>query len=155
VKFNRRGTVITLLTALGLLIPASIGLFLSGVPKIFSPFPALTAIPFFMLIQWHLEYAAVLLPTLLFLMWNPQLFRAEGKIPKRTYVLFALFAALSAVDFALSWKWGLQYQGPQYTAIVFSINVAWVGFLCSLDAICLAVLVCISVARGISLTVSA
>jgi len=66
-------------------------------------------------------YAAVLLPTLFFLMWNPQLFRAEGKIPKRTYVLFALFAALSAIDFAVSWKWGLQYQGPQYTAIVFSI----------------------------------
>ncbi len=128
-KLDRRGTVITLLTALGLLIPASNGLFLSGAPTIFSPFPALTAIPALMLTQWHLGYAAVLLPTLFFLMWNPQLFRAEGKIPKRTYVLFALFAALSAIDFAVSWKWGLQYQGPQYTAIVFSINVAWVGFL--------------------------
>jgi hypothetical protein len=129
VKFNRRGTVITLLTALGLMIPASIGLFLSGVPTIFSPLPALTVLPAFILAQWHLGYAAVLLPTLLFLMWNPQLFRGEGKIPKRTYVLFTLFVALSAVDFALSWKLGLQYQGPQYTAIVFSINVAWIGFL--------------------------
>jgi hypothetical protein len=111
------------------MIPASIGLFLSGVPTIFSPLPALTVLPAFILAQWHLGYAAVLLPTLLFLMWNPQLFRGEGKIPKRTYVLFTLFVALSAVDFALSWKLGLQYQGPQYTAIVFSINVAWIGFL--------------------------
>jgi hypothetical protein len=44
-------------------------------------------------------------------------------------VLFARFTALSAVDFALGWKWGLKYEGPEYMAIVFSINVAWVGFL--------------------------
>jgi hypothetical protein len=71
-KVDRRGTLITLLTALGLLIPASIGLFLSGVPTIFSPLPALTVIPALMLTQWHLEYAAALLPTLVFLAWNPQ-----------------------------------------------------------------------------------
>jgi hypothetical protein len=129
VSIDRRGTLITLLSALGLMIPASIGLFLSGVPTIFSPLPALTVIPALLLTQWHLEHAAVLLPTLFFLLWNPQLFRAEGKIPRRSYVLFALLAALSAIDFAISWKWGLQYQGPLYTAIVCSINMAWIGFL--------------------------
>jgi hypothetical protein len=129
VKLDRRGTVITLLTALGLLIPASVWLFLSGVPTIFSPFPALTVIPALMLAQWHLEYAAVLPPAVLFLLWNPQLLRAEGKILKRSYVLFALVAVLSGVDFVLSWKWGLRYQGPPYTAIVCSINIAWIGFL--------------------------
>lgn len=65
-EFDRRGIVITLLTALGLLVPTSIGLFLSGVPTILSPLPALTAIPALILTQWHLEYAVVLLPTLLF-----------------------------------------------------------------------------------------
>jgi hypothetical protein len=129
VKLGPLGTVITLLTALALLVPAPIGVFLSGVPTVFSPFPALTVIPALMLAQWHLEYGAALLPSLLFLLWNPQLFRAEGKIPKRSYVLFALLAALSAVDFVLSWKWGLQFQGPQYTAMVCSINIAWIGFL--------------------------
>jgi hypothetical protein len=129
VKLDRRGTVFTLLTAMGLLIPASIGLSLSGAPTIFSPFPALTFIPALLLVQWHLEYAVVLLPALLFLLWNPQLFRAEGKIPKRSYVLFGLIAALSVVDFAVSWKSGLQYHGAKYTAIVCSINVAWIGFL--------------------------
>jgi hypothetical protein len=82
-----------------------------------------------MLSQWHLEYVALLLPTLLFVFWNPQLFRAEGKIPKRSYVLFLLLAVLNAVAFVVDWKWGLKYQGSQYTALVCSINILWVGFL--------------------------
>jgi hypothetical protein len=129
VKFNRRDATITLLSALALTIPASIGVFLTGVPTIFSPSPALTVIPVLILLQWHLEYAAVLVPTVLFLLWNPQLFRGEGKIPTRSYILFALLAILSAIDFAASWKWALRYHGPQYAVIVCSINVAWVGFL--------------------------
>ena len=129
VKLTEHSSVVTLLTALTLAGPASIGLFLTGVPTIFSPFPALTVIPALMLAQWHLEYAAVLIPALLFLVWNPQLFRAEGKIPKRSYVLLVLLAILSCVDFVVSWKWGLKYQGPPYTAIICSINIAWLGFL--------------------------
>ena len=127
-NFSRRGTVITLLAALGLTVTASIGLFVSGAPTIFSPFPALTVIPVLMLPQ-PLQYSGVLLPGLLFLFWNPQLMRLEGKVPKRTYILFALLAALSVLYFAESWKWGLQYQGPQFTAVICSINVAWIGFL--------------------------
>ena len=127
-NFSRRGTVITLLAALGLAVTASIGLFVSGVPTIFSPFPVLTVLPALML-SAPLQYSAVLLPALLFLFWNPQLMRLEGKVPRRTYILFALLAALSIFYFAVSWKWGLQYQGPQFTAIICSINVAWIGFL--------------------------
>ena len=48
-NFPRRGTVITLLAALGLAVTASIGLFVSGVPTIFSPFPVLTVLPALML----------------------------------------------------------------------------------------------------------
>jgi len=78
VRIDRRGTLITFLSALGLLGPTSIGLFLSGVPTVFSPFPALTVIPALTLAQWHLEYAAVLIPTLLFLLWNLR----KGTYPK-------------------------------------------------------------------------
>jgi hypothetical protein len=124
-----RGTLITLIAALALLVPAYIGSFSSGGPTVFSPFPALTIIPAMLLAQKHLEYVAALLPSLLFLLWNSQLLRAEGKIPKRTYVLFALVAILSAVDLAFSWKWGLRYQGLPHTTIVCSINIAWIGFL--------------------------
>ena len=128
-SLSQSGAAITLLAAAALLIPASLGLFLTGAPTVFCPFPMLTAIPALMLAQWHLEDAAVLLPLTLFLLWNPQLFRGEGKIPKRSYILFAVLVGLNAVDFVLSWKWGLQYEGPPYTAIVCSINIAWIGFL--------------------------
>jgi hypothetical protein len=126
--FSRRSTFITLLAALGLAVIAFIGLFVSGVPTIFSPFPLLTVFPAFILPQ-PLQYSVVLLPPLLFLLWNPQLMRLEAKVPRRTYILFAALVALSVVYFALSWKWGLQYQGPQFTAVICSINIAWIGFL--------------------------
>jgi hypothetical protein len=123
-----RGSLITLSAALALLVPAYIGSFSSGVPTVFSPFPALTIIPALLLAP-HLEYVAAFLPSLLFMLWNPQLFREESKIPKRSYVLFVLVVALSAVDFVMSWKWGLHYQGRQYTAVVCSLNIAWAGLL--------------------------
>ncbi len=103
-KLGPRGTLIILFAALALFVPAYIGSFSSGVPTVFSPFPALTIIPALLLAQVHLEYVAALLPSLLFLLWNPQLFREESKIPKMSYVLFVLVVALSAVDFVMSWK---------------------------------------------------
>jgi hypothetical protein len=127
-SFSRRGIFITLLAAVGLAVIASIGLFVSGAPTIFSPFPLLTVFPALILPQ-PLQYSVVLLPPLLFLLWNPQLMRLEAKVPRRTYILFALLAALSVVYFALSWKWGLQYEGPQFTAVICLINIAWVAFL--------------------------
>jgi hypothetical protein len=126
-NFHLRSTVITLLAALGLAVIAYIGAFVSGVPTIYSPLPALTVIPALLLSRPPLDYAVVFIPTLLFLAWNPQLMRHEGKIPKRTYALFAALAVLSILYLAASWKWGLQYQGPQFTAVICSINVAWIG----------------------------
>jgi hypothetical protein len=127
---SRRGAVITLLAALGLAVTAYVGLFVSGVPTIFSPFPVLTVIPALMLFPGPpLDYVVVVIPCLLFLLWNPQLMRQEGKIPRRTYILFVLLTLLSILYFAVSWHWGLQFQGPQFTAVICSINVAWIGFL--------------------------
>jgi hypothetical protein len=102
--FSLRGAVIPLIAALGLAVTAYIGLFVSGAPTIFSPFPALTAIPAMMLSQPPLDYAAILVPSLLFLSWNPQLMRQQGKIPKRTYILFSLLAICSIFWFGASWN---------------------------------------------------
>ena len=71
----------------------------------------------------------MILPMMLFFSWNRQLFRGEPLVPRRSYVLLALLAVLSAIDFVVSWKWGLQYEGPQFTAVVCSVNIAWLGFL--------------------------
>ena len=79
--------VITFVAGLGLLIPAAIGLLPSGVPTVLSPFPALTVIPALLFSDLHLVYVAVMVPMLLFFAWNPQLFRGEARVPKRSYVL--------------------------------------------------------------------
>lgn len=85
--------------------------------------------PALVLAGWHLLYGAVLLPGLLFMIWNPQLFRGEGRIPKRTWVLFAAVTILSLLYLSSSWNWGVKYQGLALTALLCSINVAWAGFL--------------------------
>jgi hypothetical protein len=123
--------LITSIAGLGLLIPAAVGLglFLPGAPTVFSPLPALTVIPALLLSDWHLGNAAVILPTLLFFLWNRQLFRSEAKVPRRSYALLALLAVLTAIDFVASWKCGLQYEGPKFTVAVCSVNVAWLVFL--------------------------
>lgn len=118
-----------LLAALALLGTAYIGVFVSGFPTVLCPFPALTVIPVFILSQWNLEYAAVLIPALLFLAWNPQLIRGEGKIPKRSLILLVLLVVLTAVDLVGDWNGGIKYHGSRYTAVVCSINILWVGFL--------------------------
>ena len=78
--------LITSVTGLSLLIPAAVGLgiFLRGAPTLLSPLPAFTTIPALFLSEWHgLGNAAVILPMLFFLLWNPQLFRGEAKVPKK------------------------------------------------------------------------
>jgi hypothetical protein len=121
--------VATMLAGLGLLIPASVGLLVSGVPTILCPFPLVTILSAFLLHGQGSLKAAVAVPTLLFFAWHPGLFRGDAKIPKRSYVLLIVLILLSIADFIAGWNWGLQYQGPQYTHAVCAINVAWAVFL--------------------------
>jgi hypothetical protein len=129
VNSDSRTAVLTLMAGFGLLIPASIGLLSSGGPTMLGPFPALTVLPAFLLVDWHLWKASVILPTLLFFAWCPGLFRGQVETPKRSYGLFAVATVLSVVYFVASWKWGLQYQGIRYTHIVCIVNIGWAAFL--------------------------
>lgn len=126
---SSKPAVITFVAGLGLLIPAAIGLLLSGVPTVLSPFPALTVIPALFLADLHLANVAVAVPMLFFFAWNPQLFRGEARIPKRSYVLLLVASVLSILDFVISWNWGLHYEGARYTKEVCLVNILWVGFL--------------------------
>jgi hypothetical protein len=108
-----------------LLIPASLGLLVSGVPTVLCPFPAMTVPPMFLLES----RAAVFVPFVLFLVWNPQLFRGTAKIPRRSYGLLGVATALSTYWFVVGWQYGLKYQGARYTYLVCAINVVWVAAL--------------------------
>ncbi len=118
--------VATLATGCGLLIPASIGLLISGVPTVLSPLPVLTVLSTFL---FSSRAVAVVIPPLFFFMWNPRLFRGESKLPKRSYGLLIVAAILNVIWFIVGWKNGLHYQGTGYVYKVAAITVAWVALL--------------------------
>jgi hypothetical protein len=61
-----KNAAVTLVAGLGLIIPAAMGLLVSDVATVVSPFPALTVLPAFRLSDLHLWNLAVILPMLLF-----------------------------------------------------------------------------------------
>ena len=113
-----------------LLIPASIGLFSSGVPTLYCPLPTVTILPAFILSRWHLEAAAVIVPTLLFFLWNANLLaNPRPHMPRRTFALLGLLTVLSIVDFRFGWKDGIHYQGVRYTEGICVLNLMWLAVL--------------------------
>lgn len=125
----RASTVTTFLAGVGLLIPASLGLLVAGVPTKLCPLPLLTIIPAFVLSTWRLHYAAVTVPMILFFLWHPGLFHGEIGIPRRSYALVAGATLLSVLYFISGWRLGLEYQGAEHTRFVCVVNIAWVAFL--------------------------
>jgi hypothetical protein len=119
----------TAIAAAGLLIPASAGLLLSGVPTVLCPLPATTVFPAFFLSQWHLSKSAIIVPTLLFFAWCPPFFTGDASIPKRSRLLFWTIVALNIAYFALNWKAGVHYQGARYVTVITLMNLGWAGFL--------------------------
>jgi hypothetical protein len=117
------------MAGLGLLVPASMGLLVSGVPTILCPLPALTVIPAFLLSNLGLWKAAIVVPTLCFFAWNPGLFRGDAKVPKRSYALLIILILLGIADFVAEWNLGLRYRGSLFTHVVCAVNAIWAAFL--------------------------
>jgi hypothetical protein len=86
-------------------------------------------VPAFVLSFQHLEDAAIALPSLLFVAWNPGLMRGQVNVPKRSYVLMTVLTILSVFYFVMGWKLGVEYEGIEYTRAVCLINVAWIALL--------------------------
>jgi hypothetical protein len=86
----------------------------------------MTAIPALFLSS---RLVGVAVPSLLFFVWNPGLFRGKSKLPKRSLWLLAIATILSVVWFVIGWTYGLQYQGPRYVYEVCVLNIAGLGFL--------------------------
>jgi hypothetical protein len=117
----------TLGAGLGLIVPASVGLLLSSVPTVLSPFPTLTILPAFLLGQAY--WLAVLVPMVLFFAWTPGLFRGQVLFPKRTVFLLGILTVLSVVYFVSSWRYGIDYQGWRFTFGMCLLNAAWLLLL--------------------------
>ena len=125
-----KSRLLVVAAGLCLLIPAWTGIFSSGFPTLYAPLPALTILPAFELLRWHREFFAVLIPSLLFFLWSPELLlNQRPNVPKRTIVLLGLLTILAALHFAFGWKYGMQYEGERYTFWIAIINMMWLFFL--------------------------
>jgi hypothetical protein len=109
-------------------VPAALGLLLSRIPTVLSPFPLLTVLPAF----FSAPAMAVIVPSILFSAWNPGLYRGEPKTPKRSYIFFAVLVVLSVIYFIAAWGDGLQFQGRTHTHAVCIVNIVWILVLASL-----------------------
>ena len=122
--------LLVIAAGLCLLIPAWIGLFSSGVPTLYGPLPTLTILPAFVLSRWQLQSLAVIVPSILFFLWNPGLvINQQPKLPKRTVILLGLLTGLTVVDCVLEWKYGVEYRGMRHTILVYAINAVWLASL--------------------------
>ncbi len=119
----------TLAAGCALMVPAYLGLFISGVPTLVCPFPTVTSLPAVLLSAARLIGLAVVVPTLLFFVWNPGLSRGQTVLPKRSVVLLGVLTVLSGVYLVGSWTYGMHYQGAQFTYGVCIANVAWLLLL--------------------------
>jgi hypothetical protein len=114
---------VTLLAGLSLMVPATVAV-LFYPRRLYTPLPLLVWVPIY-----RLGIPDIFAPMLLFFLWNPALFRGSPKFPNRTYVLFFLLVIVSMGWFIFSWKWGIQFQGRNYTGTIFVINVIWIAGL--------------------------
>ncbi|MGA9545877.1 MAG: hypothetical protein WBQ85_20045 [Candidatus Sulfotelmatobacter sp.] len=134
-----RSPALTLVAGSGLVVPAYLGLFLTGTPTLFCPLPFLTVTPAFVLsslLTGQFTRAAVLVPSLLFFAWNPGLFRGQVRVPKRSLVLLVVATLFSVAWFTGGWKYGLEYQGRQYTYIICIMDGAWLAALWAILVAC-------------------
>ena len=119
-----KNKLLTIAAGLSLLIPVLFWLFSKQGPSLLYPFPALMFIPSFLL-----RRAAVLVPVMLFFVWNPGLLGGQAKVPRRSYILLIAATVLSVVWFAVGWRDGLAVQGAKYNYAISGINALWIVVL--------------------------
>lgn len=114
--------------SLALVVAQALGAFGEGSPTILSPAPLLFVIPAFM------DLPVFLVPFLflaIFCVWSPALLRGEARNPRRTLVLYVVFAVLSTAWYVTGWHYGAQYEGLRYTVTCAILSAALFS-LCSL-----------------------
>ena len=104
----------------------ALGMTGDGAPTARTPFP-------FPLILFRFADAPIgllaLVPALTFLVWQPSLFYLEVSRPQmpppiRTWVLLVTAAVLSLLWFVAGWRYGLEYEGSQFTYTCAAISAA-------------------------------
>jgi hypothetical protein len=66
----------------------------------------------------------VAVPSVVFWLWSPGLFRGKAVVPIRSVFLFAISVVISAEEFVGGWGYGLRYQGFKYTITTALLSTA-------------------------------
>lgn len=104
-------------------------------PKLYSPYSFAVVIPLMSLYEvlgGHLVtfVAATLAIPLSFAAWSLPLLKGEKRIPKRTKIAATVLVSLSLVFLALSWSYGVKYQGTTHTVAMYVFNALfWAALL--------------------------
>jgi hypothetical protein len=122
---NQRNSAIAACATL--LAPAYFGFLWSPVPTLICPFPIVTVIPAF--IFSRAAFLAIVVPSLLFAVWMPGIFRGKKEVPVRSLIMLVALSGLTAWYFSVGWKDGLVYQGANFTYRVCLINAVWLAVL--------------------------
>ncbi len=120
---ERNFTSPTFLAAGALALPALVAILRWQNPgdSLLYAWPLLIVLPMF-----FLSFAGIVVPPIAFLLWCRQLMRGNAKIPRRTYVLFAVLAILDALYLYVAWPDGVAMQGMRYTRSICGINAGWI-----------------------------
>ena len=87
------------------------------------PLPLATALPFLLLSgPSNLGYVSCLLPSVLFWILGAHLFRGSPKVPVWSQAFFGLVVVLTVIYFAMSWEYGLKWQGSFHLTAVAILN---------------------------------
>lgn len=91
---------------------------LAGSPALLAPLP-MPWIALYLVLPGPLAFA---IPAAWFLAWTPQLRAGAGTIPRRSVLLLAVLAALSAWWAVEGWSFGVEYQGIAHTRAVLAVT---------------------------------
>jgi hypothetical protein len=105
-----------------ILIPV-VGLLLMAIPYgyLIYPLPLAVVVPAMFLSKWG--FFAAVIPAVLFWAWSLQLFRGEAKLPLRSVALFWVLVGLTLLYFAVSWNYGVVWQGYTHILVVAALNL--------------------------------
>lgn len=115
---------------MALVAAQAVGAFGGGSPTITAPAPLLLVVPALLGLP---APVVILLFTACFLLWLPSLYAGRPAVPTRSVALGVTVAVVSTAVYAISWSYGLRYQGLAHTTACFALNLLFA--MCSLVAV--------------------
>lgn len=124
-NYMRGANYIYSMLSLGLIPFVFYNIYISHELTVLAPLPLVVFLPIYFLPRW----IVLLLPSLLYLVWNWK-YKATGtSIPVRSKIFLVILSLLSFYYFSNGWSAGVRYQGEWHVKMVLCSNIVFVLFL--------------------------